>query len=201
MYGLTVVTAPTSLPVTLDEVKRQVGVAIDSSYHDSMLDSYIRAATDYVERYCNRQLVTATYDLQLDYFPSGLDPIYLPKAAPLSSVTSITYLAAADGTSTTWTSSEYRVLTSSEPGKIVPAWSYTYPATRDIDGAVTVRYVCGQAVASVPVVLKSAIKLIVTTLFDNPAGGVLETDCLKALLESYRVADDYIRYERECEYA
>ncbi len=164
------------------------------------LQAYEIAARDYVERYCNRQLVTATWELQLDAFPCGLGPINLPRA-PLASVTSITYLAASDGSSTVWSNTEYRVLTSTEPGKIVPVFNYYYPASRYTDGAVVVRYIAGQAVASVPEGLKAIIKILVSNLFESRGAELLVTDGVKALLDSYRVADDFLRYEREPEYA
>lgn len=195
MYGLTLQTAATSEPVTLDEARRQLALG-DNTSHDAMLLTYITAARDYVERYCNRQLVTATWDFQFDQFPCGLDPIYCPRA-PLASVTSITYLAAADGASTVWSSANYRVITSTEPGYIVPAYEVTYPATRGIAGAITVRFVAGAAVASVPMQLKQAILLLVTNLFESRGGEMYMSDAVKFLLESYRVADDFIRYERE----
>lgn len=196
MYADTLYTAPTLPPVTIDEMRKQLSLG-DISAHDTMLLAYIQAATDYVERYCNRALVTQTRELQLDQFPCGNEPIYL--RPPLVSVTSIVYLAAADGASTTWTSSEYRVLTSTEPGRIVPAFNCFYPVPRYIAGAVTVRYVCGAAVASVPEALKAAVKLIVTNLFESRGGEMYLSDAVKFLLESYRVPDDFLRYEREAE--
>ncbi len=196
MYGLTLQTAATSEPVTLDEVKRQVSVGLDVAFYDSVLTSYLKAARGAVERYTGRQLVTATYDYQFDQFPCGLDSLYLPKS-PLASVTSVTYLAAADGASTVWTSSDYRVITSTEPGYIVPAYEDVYPSTRSIAGAITVRFVAGAAVASVPEELKSVIKMLVTNLFEGRGGETLMSDAVKFLLESWRVPDDFLTYGRE----
>lgn len=195
MYGLTLYTAATVEPVSVADARAQLSLG-DNGAHDLMLGSYITAARDYVERYCNRALVTQTWEIQLDNFPCGVDPMYLPRA-PLASVTHIKYLAAADGTETTWSSANYRVLTSMEPGKIVPAFSVAWPASRYIAGAITVRYVAGQAVASVPVALKQAILLIVTNLFESRGGEMYGTEAVKFLLESYRVADDFLPYERE----
>ena len=196
MYGLSLVTPAATEPVTLDEVRRQLALG-DNTTHDAMLLTYIAAARDYVERYTNRQLVTATWDLQIDWFPLGLEPIYLPRG-PLQSVTSITYLAAADGASTTWSSANYRVLTSTDPGKIVPAFSVAYPASRWIAGAVTIRFVAGYGAASaVPAQLKQAILLLVTNLFESRGGEMFDSDAVKFLLESYRMPDDFLKYERD----
>ncbi len=192
MYGLVLQTAATSEPVTLDEVHKQLSLG-DITAHDAMLTSYLKAARGAVERYTGRQLVTATWDYQIDRFPCGLDAILLPKS-PLASVTSITYLAAADGASTVMSSSDYRVITSAEPGYVVPAWEDVWPSTRPIAGAITVRFVAGAAVAAVPEELKGIIKMMVTNQFEGRGGEMMMTDAVKFLLESWRVPDDFLQY-------
>lgn len=201
MYGLTVVTAATEEPVSRDEAKRQCSVAKENSAFDLLLDDYRKAARDYVERYTNRQLCTATYDLQLDMFPVGVTPIYIPRS-PLQSVTSATYLDA-DGNSTVWASSNYRVITSTDPGKITLGYQKVYPATYSVSGAVTVRFVAGYGAASaVPLGLKHAILLLVSHWFEQRSA-VSEAFtrpvemALQSLLDSYRVPDEWLCYERE----
>lgn len=196
-YGLTLHTAPTEEPLTLDEAKKQVEVPTALTDHDQLLNSLIVASRQYVERYLNRQLVTATWNLFLDRFPCGLDPILIPYA-PLQSITSITYL---DGTGATqtWTSSEYRVSTSREPGRVVPAYTYTYPTTRCTTDAVTVRFVAGYGDASaVPTAIKQAMLLLISHWFENrSAVGSVGNEVafsLNALLESYRVGDEFLSY-------
>ena len=201
MYGLTVATAAASDPITLDEAKDQCNVARANGSQDPWFKATIKAATDYVQRYTSRQLVNATFDFQLDMFPCGVEPIYLPRA-PLSSVTSVTYLDTSN-VSTVWSSGDYRVITSTDPGKITLGYQEVYPATYSVSGAITVRFVAGygSTAASAPDSLKAAIKLLISHWFENrsPVGTVGPDIAwtLQALLDSYRVPDEWIRYDRE----
>jgi len=196
-YGLTLHTAPAAEPVTLEQAKKQVELPQSVAVHDEHLRAIITAAREFVERYTNRQLVTATWNLHLDRFPCGGDPILIPYA-PLQSVTSITYLDST-GAPQTWSSAEYRVSTSREPGIVVPASGHSYPTVRSELDAVTVRFVAGYGEpAEVPVAIKQAMLLLITHWFENrgAVGSVgSEIDLsVKALLESYRVGDEFLRY-------
>lgn len=197
-YGLTLVTAPTVEPLTLPEAKRQCQLADSVSVHDGMLLSLITAARSFCEQVTNRQLCTATRKLILDCFPCSLEPILLP-FAPLQSVSSIAYLDAA-GDTQTWSSSEYRVSTATEPGRIMPAFGETYPTTRNTTDAVTVQYVCGYGLAvAVPMPLKQAMLLLIGHWFANreaaAAGSMSEVPmAVESLLNAYKIGDEFVRY-------
>lgn len=174
--GLSLVTAPAVLPITVEEAKLHLRVAHNDD--DIFIYSLISAATDYAQEVTKRQIITATYDLKLDGFPAGseycMDPegwgyigteIVVPKP-PLASVTSITYVDTAGATQTCGTGI-YTVDTSEEPGRIRLAYNQTWPSTREQRGCVTVRYVCGYGgPGSVPDALKAAIKLYVSHLYE-----------------------------------
>ncbi len=201
-YGLTIATAPTTEPITLTEAKKQCEVADAVDHHDTELMSKVTAARQFVERVLNRQLVTATWDLKLDRFPCATEPLLVP-LAPLASVTSITYLDSA-GTLTTWSSASYRVSTSREPGRIVPAFGQTYPTTRNTIDAVTVRFVAGFGAASaVPQGLKDAMLLLIRHWFENksPVGKVGDEIAfsLKSLLTAYNFGDEFLSFGSELE--
>lgn len=200
-YGLTLVTAPTVEPISVAEAKKQCEIADAVTHHDSAFGSLITAARQFIERTLNRQLCTATWDLKLDRFPCGTYDAILVPLAPLVSVTAITYLDSA-GTSTTWTSTNYRVSTSREPGRIVPVVGQTYPTTYNTTDAVTVRFVAGYGVAStVPTGIKQAILLLVTHWFENrsPVGSVGSEIAfsLQALLHSYNFGDEFLSFGTE----
>jgi uncharacterized phiE125 gp8 family phage protein len=163
MPSLVEVTAPATNPVTDDEAK--LHEKIDTDADDAVIAEMVTAATEAIQEHTFRQLVTATYDWKLDAFPaSDRDALCVPKP-PLQSVTSITYTAT-DGTSTVWSSSEYTVDTATQPGRIIPAYGYSWPATRDEINAVTIRFVCGYGdAADVPAALKVAIKELVGQMY------------------------------------
>jgi uncharacterized phiE125 gp8 family phage protein len=148
---------------TLTDNTADSGLGADAPSTNTTNNPYvvalIQAAREYVEAATHRALITQTWDLKLDAFPCG--EICLPKA-PLVSVTSITYTAA-DGTSTTWSSTLYTVDAPTGPraqaGRIAPAYSQYYPTTRTDLNAVVVRFVAGYgAAAAVPAMLKTCMK-------------------------------------------
>lgn len=201
-YGLSLVTEPADEPVDLPAARYQCGISEDNGYNDQNLLSLINAARKYVEQRINRQLVTATWDLLLDRFPCSSEAILVP-LAPLVSVTSISYLDSA-GTQTTWSSSNYRVSTSREPGRIVPVVGQTYPTTYGTVDAVTVRFVAGYGDASdVPLGIKQAILLLVNHWFENrsPVGKVGDEIAftVESLLTTYGYGDEFMNFGRELE--
>lgn len=154
-------TTPSTYPVTLEEVKSHC--RIDGEDEDSTLLAYIAAATHQAELICDRQLMTATYELRLDAFP---DVIRLPKP-PCQSVTSIAYVDSA-GTTQTLSASNYSVDTFHEPARIIPAYGAVWPTTRGMQNDVIVTYEAGYASASaVPKNLKLGIIHLVAHWFEN----------------------------------
>ncbi len=157
--------APTEKPVSLEEAKLELRITWDGE--NSRIDSYIQAATDWGQEVATwRQFVTATRTLHLDEFPGSTMAIPVP-FPPLSSVTTVKYIDT-DGTQQTWASSKYRVDTSSEPGRITPAFDQVWPVTRAITDAVEVEFVCGYGAASaVPQGIKKAILWLVVHQHEN----------------------------------
>src|SRR5688572_21345135 len=141
--ALVLVTAPTSEPIMVGETKDFLRVT--GSDEDVLISGLITAARQTVDGrdgWLNRALITQTWDLVLDAFPSTtLTPIEVP-LPPLQSVTSITYVDG-NGATQTWSSVNYLVDSKSQPGRITPAHGESYPATRRIVNAVTVRFVAG----------------------------------------------------------
>lgn len=149
-------------PVTAAEVRAQAGVPTQDD--DSLIETYIAAATERAEAICGRALVTATYKLYLDKFPCE---IRLPKP-PATSVTSIQYIDTGGNTQTLNTSL-YTTDLKSEPARIVPAWGQVWPPTRCQPNAVTVTYVAGYSdAASVPAMIRLGIMQIAAHFYEHP---------------------------------
>lgn len=172
-YPATTVTVePPAEPVTLTEAKAHLRV--DISDDDDLIAAQIMAARHYVEQWTGRKLVEQTLETRLDCFPIAR-PITLP-CGPVRSITSVDYIDA-DGALQTWAPSQYQADTVSLLARIKPAYGKTYPVTRVGDlGAVRITYVAGYAPSSdsptdyaenVPPLAKSAIKLLLTALYEN----------------------------------
>lgn len=162
--SLKINTQPTTEPVSLDEAK--LHLRVDSTDEDVLIQSYIKAARIYAEKFQNRAFVTQTWDLWLDAFPSK-DYLEIP-LPPLQSITSIKYYDTAN-TEATMTASDYFVDVKSDPGRVCLAYGKTWPSTtlRDYNG-VDITFVTGYGVAElVPENVKSAIKLLVGHFYEH----------------------------------
>lgn len=65
---------PTIQVVTTSELKSQL--RIDNSDEDTLLGTYISAATQMAENYCNRHFINATYKLKFNSLPSKFSLYY-----------------------------------------------------------------------------------------------------------------------------
>lgn len=167
--SITITVQPTEEPISLDEAKLQVEEI--GSAHDAMLTSLIKAARQHVEAKIGRGLLSQTRALRMDCFPAEI----VLREGLVTAVSSITYVDT-DGATQTLAPENYQADLFSDPPRIRPAFTTTWPATRDQLNAVTVTYVCGYANAVVvPENIKSAIKLILGDLFATRESGVVGT--------------------------
>lgn len=181
-YGLTVTSAPSLEPVTLEEAK--LFCRIDSPDFDGVLSREITAARQHFERITGRAVVTQTWRLTMDRFPGGCqspvtdgDQFVLP-GGRVASVTSITYVDTDESTQT-MSASDYRVDTDQIPCRIEPAFGEVWPSALEITGSVKVTYVVGVAVTAVPAEYKQAILHAVAYSYDRP--GQVDDKVLNAI--------------------
>lgn len=177
MEALKLVSAPGADPVSLNELKNYL--RIDSSADDTMLTNFITAATNTVELFLNRKLITQTWDYWLDCFPTKTrfdslqdgvtegrlsEYISVEKSIsiPFYPLQSVTYLKTYDddGTAYTTSASDYIVDTVSEPGRLSLKNDTTWATTflRPVNG-IQLRFICGYGASgtSVPQAIKQAI--------------------------------------------
>jgi uncharacterized phiE125 gp8 family phage protein len=152
--SLTILTRSSTLPLTLAQAKDHLRVDHDAD--DSAIAGYLESAVDMIERRAGRTLRGLTGILHLNQFPSGADPIHVPRP-PLVSVTSITYTNPS-GSSVTLSSGLYEVITSAVPGEVIPVNGQSWPTALDRRGSVRVTFAAGNA-ADVPASLLDAIRL------------------------------------------
>jgi uncharacterized phiE125 gp8 family phage protein len=158
------VTGPAVEPMTTAEAKTHLRV--DFSDDDAYIDTLIVAARVALENETNRKLITQTWDLYMDRVPSSLFAIPF---GSLQSVSSIKYVDS-DAAETVVSSSVYDVVTWEDPGRVVLAYSQTWPAvTLRTAGGFIVRFVCGYGDAStdIPEPLIQAMKLTIGHLYEN----------------------------------
>lgn len=170
--GLVRITAPTRPAISLEEAKDQVALYGGDGSLDPLIQRYCNAATEFVERYTGRALITQTWRLSLNHFPC-YDPTYRRNAElriprpRLQSVTSIQY-DDENGITQTLDSSLYRATTDLEPARIEPTYNQVWPAIRCQREAVRITYVAGygDTEESVPEDIRHAILLMVSQWFN-----------------------------------
>ncbi len=170
-------TAATTTPITLADAKRQLNVSTTGD--DTYIENLVSAATKYCEDRANRCFVTQTRTLKMRDFADrryvhknqyGQEEIHLPRS-PLATVSSITYVAA-NGTTTTLSSSLYSVSTGDTPGRIRPAYNQVWPDTRSDEDNVTVVYTCGfgSTQTGQPANAQHAVRMLTAHWYRNREG-------------------------------
>lgn len=188
--NLTLAAAPGLEPVDLSEALDHLRVSGSDS--DSIVEALITAAREHLETVTRRAFVTQEWELRLDAFPScngGLIELPLP---PLQTVEAVLYVDAA-GAAQTLDPSLYQVDAYSTPGRLLPAYGTTWPATQNVPNAVTVEFTAGygDAAADVPRPLRQALLLLVGELYESreAAGDKARTELpfgVRALVSPFR---------------
>jgi uncharacterized phiE125 gp8 family phage protein len=156
--SLRLITAPTDYPVTLAEVKAQCRV--DGTDSDGLLNTYIAAATNYVEQYTGRALMSQVWELVLDDFT---DAMLIPKG-PVQSVDSVKYYDS-DSILQTLDTAVYAADLVSDPSWVVRVSDQTWPTVAAGVNNVVIRFTCGYA--TVPEAIRAAIFMLVSQWNDE----------------------------------
>jgi len=119
--------------ISLTEVKNQLRIASSTADHDS-LRGYISAIRHRTETFLAKTLITSTWEYKIDAFC----PVINLPMAPVQSVTTISYVDT-DGATQTFT--DFQVDAS---GRLAPAYSFSWPSTRNQFDAVTITYIAGE---------------------------------------------------------
>lgn len=173
--GLTLVTAPTNDPVTVDELRAHA--RIDHTEEVAELTMARDAAVQHVEHVTGRQLCSATWRYStwpVDVSVGSL--IRLPKGQ-LQSVTSV-QVRNADGTYTTISPEAYELVNDVEPGYVLITSAWAMPG--NWPDAIRITFVAGYGLPSqVPASLRRTILAIASSLYSHREAEVTE----RALIE------------------
>lgn len=169
---LRVLTPPSDLAVSLPEAKTHLRISAADTAEDALLSRMIRAAAAEASAECGLGFGSATYVLTLDGFGTDADrllgePIRLP-VRPVLSVSSVEYFDA-DGVSTVMPTADYWV--GLRKGAIVPAaghWPLTQARRPE---SLSVTFVAGEAVATIPHQAWQAILLILADRYEHRGDG------------------------------
>lgn len=132
-------------PITEADARTHLRVESDDPGADQ-IGTMITAARQAVERYLAVTIVNRARSYTIDRFPTIMRRIKLPNG-PVTAITSVSYVDT-DGATQTLTGSDVRLVNYEQADVIEPLFGETWPATREIPGAVTVNYTAGMMTGS-----------------------------------------------------
>jgi len=143
--------------------------------NDAYIDSLVAAAQSWVEKFTNRKLTAATFDLNLTGFPKE---IVLPYS-PINEITHIKYYTG--GVLTTLNAADYYYSIYEEPCRILPVGSW--PTVDDNIFAVQVRFKTGYtAPDACPASIIDAVGRLLTDMYENRGNTLKERQELMHVL-------------------
>jgi len=195
--NVNLITPPATEPITLADAKMHLRVDSDLTIEDQYITDLIIVARGMVEAFTGRALITQTWEMCLDGFPDK-DFINLP-FGKLQSVTSITVKNSVGEETILTATTQYLVNTNSEPGRVVLPYSGSWPSLTPYPvNPIKILFVCGYLTAeAIPGILKSAIKLILSDLYENRESQVygnqkyIQNPTAEALMRQFRLWDEF----------
>jgi uncharacterized phiE125 gp8 family phage protein len=157
-----VIAGPQVEPVSLVEVKAQIGISETDTVSDALISRRIVEAREYVEGYCKRPLITQTQEIRWDGF---LIEMELPAAI---TVVSVKYVDN-DGVLQTVDPSLYVLDTYGDIPFLHTAYALVWPIPRNERNAVRVQFTAGYGPtpSTVPTQVKEAMILLVGHMMNN----------------------------------
>lgn len=196
MYSLTQLSAPTILPVSLDDVRRHL--AIEDGTHDvALLQQHIPAAVEMFESQTSRQLLTATWRLSLSDFPTY--GIKLPKGQ-YQSLVSVEYSTESDECVDVDIST-LRVRGGPDRSVVMAASATGWPSPTETVEQVDVTWVCGWTASTLPKNIKQGILLLTAHYFEQREPVLTGTTSkalehsLDAIYKNWDLGDEFVDYE------
>lgn len=188
------ITPPAVYPVTVEECKAQSRITFPDD--DSLIERLIKGRVAHVEQYLQRKLITQTWKMWLDSWPTSEIKVLF---GDLQSVTHVKYTDK-DEVQNTLDSAEYLVDTDSVPGRIILGYEKTWPTdTLSPKNPIEIQFVTGfgDTADDVPQDIKDAILIMVSDLYTYRESVVTNNKMnieplpfgIDALLYPYRVWD------------
>lgn len=191
-------TASTGECLTLEEIKDHLRIEYGETADDVLLKGLRTAAMQRIETITNRKLLTQSWYVYHNEWPSGdnYDHFNIPYP-PLQSIPSsgLRYTKSTGG-STTFSSTKWDSDIVSEPGRLVLDYNDEWPTeTLHNNNPIRIQFVCGYGTKSseMPESLKLAMKILIEHWYENrepfligqTISAIPET--VEALISDYRV--------------
>ena len=159
-----VTVAPTTLPLTTNEVKEHLRLDLDDKTQDALLKILIKTATDYAEKYTKIDFITRTYETLRDSFADSLEL----RRTPLQSVIKVEYLQ--DGSFVTVSTDIYFATSSNTFSHLALKKSQVWPTNEDLQEQsvkITFKTGYGNTLSSVPDSLREGLLQHIAAMYEN----------------------------------
>lgn len=162
---LNLITAPTVEPVALPEVKKHLGIDLESTYYDERLQRLIVGARNAIENETGQRLITQ----EVDYYFDNLTPVIKFPVLPIQSIGTFQYYDE-NGTLKAMDTSLYFSDLVSKPPKIVLKSDQSWPSLEaKRPNRVVMRLTVGYGDAEdVPEEIGIAMLMVIEKIFDRP---------------------------------
>lgn len=192
--SLTLITAPTVNPLSLDEAKNHLKIDDDLTDDDALVQALIVSVRTHLDGYSGilgRAMTTQTWRLDISSFREWID-IPLP---PLQSISSVKYYDT-NGTLQTVATTVYEtILGGTSGGYVHLLGDQTWPTDMDTDRAepIQITFVAGYGDSwnDVPEGLRLAMSMMVADLYENRGErletAMMENTTVDRMLAPYRL--------------
>jgi hypothetical protein len=188
---------PTTLPVSLQDVKDQLRI-LDDQFDPLLYDIHIPAAVNWAEGFMHRNIVSRSSTWVIQDFPRGIDESIRLPLGKTQSVTSVAYTQNNSVTTLTGPSSGspegtgYREdLTGDSGGVLYPPYNETWPSVdTDAPQPIVITFSAGWLASEIPGQIKHAIYMYCADAIDVVGGADATKANLAAketLLSSWRL--------------
>ena len=193
-----------SLAVDLSNVKSYLKV--DTTTDDDLITALIKTATKLVEGYTRRELLNKVFTMYLDFFPFGRmhgntvesnfnNYTIQVKRSKLQSISSIKYYSNEILTTLDPTLYDFSIDNDYSRIYLIDSNS-TFPETDERKQAVEIEFIAGYGVSNtlIPDALKTAIKIIVTYMYENRGDCVSGSELImlsgaSVILDMYKILE------------
>lgn len=160
-----VATGPVIEPFSVAYIKTWLKIPSSVAIEDTLLEDLIKNARVWAEQITSKALLTQTIEEYYDCFPCS--KVLTLTVGPIQSITSVSYMAS--GSYTVWNASNYNTDLISEPCRIVPKNTVTWPTTDSLTpNTVKVIYVAGATAATgIPKTLMQAMLQKIAYAYEN----------------------------------
>ena len=170
-YGkLVLKPGPDSTVVSLPEAKTFLRIDSDYDDDDAYITSLINVATSVVEEFTRRKLISQTFNIFYDEFPSYIDL----QIGEVASVTHIKYYDTSNSLQTL-AALNYDLDDKIRPGRIYESERGDFPDTFERPNAVEVEFVVGATASEVPAPIKQAMYIVIGRYYENRQDVVMGT--------------------------